>query len=722
MIARTAVVHGMDAHAPPVAVRTAGARSARAVAGPATGARHAALCGTVAVLVALLAALAAPAAVPAQSARTLQRLEDAGLTEIIVTRRPRLTAAERRAVRARAGARLVRASSLPDTELVRVPAGRLAEAIRQLTRDPDVVYAEPNLPVRALASPVVPDDPLWPELWGLHNTGQSIGAIRGTADADIDAPEAWRYATGAGQVVAVADTGTMPDHPDLAGQFATNPGETGDGRETNGLDDDGNGHVDDARGWDFIDGDNDPYHAERHGTHVSGTVAAAGGNGRGVVGVAPDARILPLRVLGPDATGTILGVAEAFAYAGELGVRVVNASLGIEIAITLPWEVESTESIRLAIAASPQTLFVVAAGNGGEDARGDNNDGPLTEYPCAMDEPNIICVGASTNRDRPAVFSNYGARTVDLHAPGEAIMSTSPAAQNAVCLPECYRTADGTSMAAPHVAGTLALMLSANPRLSPEELKQLLLGSVDRLSAFAGRSVSGGRLNAARAVAAALGDEDGDAVPDADDVCPSVADPDQADADGDGTGDACDPDRDGDGVPNDVDTCPTVPNPDQSDRDGDGLGDACDPTPDPVPPPPPSFPPPPFDPPPTDPPSVQHDEREHGADPDPRPPLRAPTLSRPVANRSTITRRRPATVTFRLDRPATVLLTIRRTTGRSSRSVTTVRVAGRRGVNRYTLRTRIGRRTLRRGTYQLRVVARAGTRTSRTYTFAFRVR
>ena len=306
-----------------------------------------------------------------------------------------------------------------------------------------MLYAEVDSAVKPLST-----DPYFGSLWGLQNTGQSIGGQAGIADADIDAPEAWARSTGTGATVAVIDTGVETTHADLTGQFTGNPGERGSGRETNGVDDDHNGKIDDWQGWDFVNNDNTvDTQTSTHGTHVSGTIAALANNSVGVAGVAPTAKVVPVKVFGaPGAMSSASTIAQAFDYAGALGVPVVNASLGGP---------GNAQIVTDAINAHPNTLYVVAAGNDGANAAG--------TYPCNTPAANVVCVGATDNRDQAAYFSNFSATYVDLFAPGVDIYSTYTGGG--------YAGMDGTSMATPHVAGVAALLASASPGATSAQLK-----------------------------------------------------------------------------------------------------------------------------------------------------------------------------------------------------------------------------------------------------------
>ncbi len=415
-----------------------------------------------------------------------QRADNAVTDEIIVAFEADAKREERASLRSGAGVSRTRGLRVRDTELVRAPRGELTAALRALSRSPKVRYAEPNGVVRAQSA-----DTYSSLLWGLHNTGQPVDGVAGTTDADIDAPEAWTQSVGAGQTVAVVDTGAHFDHRDLQGQFATNPGESGGGRETNAVDDDGNGLVDDYRGWDFVDGDNLPGDLNGHGTHVTGTIAALRDNNLGVAGAAPSAKVTALRVLDATGSGTNAAVSDAFDLAGDQGIAIVNASLGGGY----------SRAVQDAIAAHPGTLYVAAAGNGGADGIGDNND--LTpSYPCALTNANVVCVGATDSSDQRAEFSNYGLLSVDLFAPGVSTASTWIDDPANGCASSCYVYSSGTSMATPHVAAALALMRSANPALTSQALKLQLLASVNPKLALTTSAVSGGRLNATSAVAA----------------------------------------------------------------------------------------------------------------------------------------------------------------------------------------------------------------------------
>jgi thermitase len=432
----------------------------------------------------------------------------AGTVDVIVRRDPGLSAAERADIRADAGVRFDRALRLSRTEVVTVATDRADEALRALNADPDVRWAERDGVVSVAA---VTTDPYFADLWGLQDPG----------DADMDVPEAWAQSTGEGVTVAVVDTGIAADHPDLAGQLATNPGESGSGRETNDVDDDGNGLVDDWRGWDFISHDNDPQDGHGHGTHVAGTIAAVNGNAVGITGAAPDADVLVVRALDDDGKGSWSGLADAFDYAGDMGARIVNASLG---------GVAPVSVLSGVIAAHPDTLYVVAAGN-------DSVNLATAEYaPCEVPLPNVLCVGATDDTDTMAMFSNYGSAAVDLFAPGVSILSTYPTG---------YAWMNGTSMATPHVAAEAALVLADGPGIPAADVRTLLMETSEPKPQLDGLSVTGARANALAALTAIQVDTDGDGVLDAGDNCPDVANPGQSDRDADGRGDACDATPDG---------------------------------------------------------------------------------------------------------------------------------------------------------------------------------
>ena len=415
---------------------------------------RAALTALAVALIAVPAAHASARYGPAMSSAQIRGLQAQGVREIIVKRDPGLSASGQAALRAQAGISYIGPGPLPDTELDRAPAGRLAAAVAALRQDGQVQYAEPNGEVYAT---LTPSDGLFPQQWALSNTGQSVNGLRGTAGDDIGATYAWSASTGTNVTVAVVDTGVDYNSTDLQPQLTA--------------------------GWDYINDNNHPQDQNGHGTHVAGIIAAAQNNG-GVRGVAPSAQVEPLRALDQDGEGTDAEVAAAFDDAGADNVRIVNASLG---------SMEPLQAVEQAISRHPDTLYVVAAGNYATD-----DDDPNTPfYPCDVPAANVICVGASDQDDDPAYFSNYGSVNVDLFAPGVNILSTWLGG---------YAYADGTSMATPMVSGTLALMLAHKPSLTAAQLKSELLESTDQAPQLAGLSVSGGELDAAAAVAAAGGD------------------------------------------------------------------------------------------------------------------------------------------------------------------------------------------------------------------------
>ncbi len=359
----------------------------------------------------------------------------------------------------------------------------LQEVISYYEAQPWVEYAEPNF-IYTMDEPrfleegrQLPNDPLFSQLWGLHNTGQKdANGNDGFEDADIDAPEAWETTQGSKDVlVGVIDTGIDYTQEDLAANMWTNAGEIPD----NKIDDDNNGFIDDIHGWDFSNSDNDPMDDHSHGTHLAGTIGAIGNNEKGVIGVSPNVRLMALKFLGAGGSGTLADAVSAIDYAVTMKAQVLNNSWGGG-----GYSQSLADVIKKAN--KNNVLFVAAAGNDSA-----NND-VAKHYPSSYDHPNVLAVAATNNQDALARFSNYGLKSVHVSAPGEDILSSVPGNQ--------YKTMSGTSMATPHVVGVAALLLSLDPALTHVALKDRIMNTSDEILSIRRKVASSGRLNAFNAV------------------------------------------------------------------------------------------------------------------------------------------------------------------------------------------------------------------------------
>jgi len=412
--------------------------------------------------------------------------------EVLVRFRPDVSEGQIEAIAARLGDRvedriesvagLTSIDDLDDREAERVAAeyGAL----------PEVEYAEPNFRIsvgrpgvnyaRRFTSPAAangPNDPRFAEQWGLVNTGQR----EGRAGADVSALAAWGKTQGSKKVVvAVLDSGVDYTHPDLAGNMWHRPADV------EMYFDPHLGIVDDQNGFSALASERDPMDENGHGTHCSGIVGAEGDNNLGITGVNWRVEIMPLKFMGRGGFGSTKDAIEAINYViarkGEgVNVRVISASWGS------PARSRALEDV-IRKAGEADILFVAAAGNDSADAD------RRPHFPSGYNLLNIISVAALDRRDELASFSNYGAKSVHVAAPGKEILST--------WLQGGYEEHSGTSMATPFVAGVAGLILSVEPGLSVKELRERLLGTVDKLDTLRGKVTTAGRVNAARAVGA----------------------------------------------------------------------------------------------------------------------------------------------------------------------------------------------------------------------------
>lgn len=365
----------------------------------------------------------------------------------------------------RAGAFLLRSRSRS--------AAALAAAF---ARRPDVLYAEPNFIVHTVSEP---NDPRFPELWGLRNIGQAIGGFPGISGADIHVVPAWNITLGSTfNVVAVIDTGIDYTHPDLAANMWSAPTAftvtVGGSPITCAAG---------THGFNAISRTCNPMDDQDHGTHVAGTIGATGDNGMGVVGINWTTRLMAIKFIDATGNGTTgdaidavefaIAVKQRFAATGDANIRVLSNSWGgSDFSQALLDEVNAANDANM--------LFVAGAGNDSFD-----NDA-LPFYPASFDAPNVVSVTATDNTDSMAWFSNYGASSVDLGAPGVDILSTT--------IGNHYAYLSGTSMATPHVSGAAALVLS-QCGIDTTELKETILGTVDPVPDLAFTTTSGGRLN-----------------------------------------------------------------------------------------------------------------------------------------------------------------------------------------------------------------------------------
>jgi thermitase len=381
--------------------------------------------------------------------------------EVLVKFKPVFAAQNRTATVAVRGHAFLADLSQPGWVRVRFGARQsMAQALAAYRDDPDVEYAQPNYIYRAT---VAPNDTQFGQLWALTNVGQSIGTATytpasGTPGADINVQKAWDHITDCSSVVvAVVDTGVNYTQEDLAG----NMWNGGPGFPNHGT--------------DFVANDNDPMDLNGHGTHVAGIIGALGNNATGTTGICWKASIMAVRVLDAAGNGTSAGVIQGVSFAVSQGAKVVNMSLSGGGAF------DRAFSDAITNAQANDVAIVVAAGNEAND-----NDAGGTRYPCNFTHPNLTCVAALDQNYALASFSNWGAASVDVGAPGTNILSTWAGTSASI-----YNTISGTSMASAEVAGLAALLRAYNPRFTFADVVNAITKGGRAAASLAGKTVSG---------------------------------------------------------------------------------------------------------------------------------------------------------------------------------------------------------------------------------------
>lgn len=371
---------------------------------------------------------------------------------------------------------------------------RKAALAKMLSRNPEIGT------LAKVDNPAIPDapqstsgaDPLFAQQWGMK---------------DIGVMDAWKVTRGNPEmIVAVIDTGVDYTHEDLLPNLWRNPREI----PNNGIDDDNNGYIDDVVGWDFVSNDNKPYDLAMepidilfkggnpgHGTHCAGNVAARGDNGKGIAGVAPDVKIMSLRFISEKGQGTTADAIKAIRYAVDNGAKIMSNSWGSEgEEAGAPENQALRDTVQYAQDAG--VLFIAAAGNGHKGVGYDNDIDALPSYPSSYTHDIIISVAAMDSSDKLGSFSNWGARGVDIGAPGVKVFSTVVEQGYSDVVIDKYgfkATWDGTSMATPHVAGAAALYWSAHPEKTWQDVKAAVLGSAKKVPALNNKVVSNGKLD-----------------------------------------------------------------------------------------------------------------------------------------------------------------------------------------------------------------------------------